>query len=216
MNRLAVMLMILLLAVCWFTPWAGADYINTPRMIADGTVGAISWELRNDGTLHIIGFGHLRDFDPDTDPAPWTEYRHRISRLVIHDGITAIGEYAFANLTYTREILFQGDAPDIADTAFTRVTASVYYFVSASGWELAAWHHYGGRLEWFVTTVAGDVTFDGAVDNRDLVNVARYMVGLVDRRSELAYMIRTFGDINYDGTVDNQDIVLLARIIIFT
>jgi beta-glucosidase len=60
------------------------------------------------------------------------------------------------------------------------------------------------------TYAKGDVTQDGAVNNADLIMIARYLVGLVefnDKQKESA-------DYNDDGVIDNIDLVLIARAIV--
>ncbi len=56
----------------------------------------------------------------------------------------------------------------------------------------------------------GDVNMDGYVDNRDVIQIARYLVELVqfdDKQLELA-------DFNEDGTINNIDLVLIARYLV--
>ena len=60
------------------------------------------------------------------------------------------------------------------------------------------------------TYAAGDVNLDGAVDNRDLIMIAKYLVGLVEfneKQLEAA-------DYNKNGEINNQDLVLIARAIV--
>jgi predicted peptidase len=56
----------------------------------------------------------------------------------------------------------------------------------------------------------GDVSQDGEIDNRDLIMIARYLVGLVEfneKQLEAA-------DFNEDDIVNNTDLVLIARYIV--
>ena len=46
------------------------------------------------------------------------------------------------------EIYFTGDAPDIEDTVFNKITATVYYPRNASGWEDVIQNQYGGTITW--------------------------------------------------------------------
>jgi hypothetical protein len=60
------------------------------------------------------------------------------------------------------------------------------------------------------TYAKGDVTKDGEIDNRDLIMIARYLVGLVEfdeKQLEAA-------DFNEDDIVNNTDLVLIARYIV--
>ncbi len=56
----------------------------------------------------------------------------------------------------------------------------------------------------------GDVSVDGGVDNRDLIMIARYLVGLV----QFDEMQMELADFNNDGIVNNTDLVLIARYIV--
>ncbi|MGN1403998.1 MAG: leucine-rich repeat domain-containing protein, partial [Ruminococcus sp.] len=70
--------------------------------------GDIKWNLDSDGVLTIFGTGEMRyfgDFGDDTedvydDPmtTPWNKVRDQITEIVVEDGITHIGEFAFAKL----------------------------------------------------------------------------------------------------------------------
>ena len=79
-------------------------------VIASGTCGAdVQWELTNDGTLTIFGSGQMNSFDSGT---PWYDYRTQIQKVVIEDGVTSIGGYAFAQCTNLVDI----EIPDSVDT----------------------------------------------------------------------------------------------------
>lgn len=74
----------------------------------DQSCGAsLIWSLSSDGTLTIRGTGAMRNYDGsayayiDKNPsilnnlAPWFSDREKIKRVVIEDGVTGIGNYAF-------------------------------------------------------------------------------------------------------------------------
>ena len=56
----------------------------------------LTWKLTNDGTLTISGTGAMEDFDYDSD-APWYKYRDDIVKIVIKEGVTSLGKYAFSS-----------------------------------------------------------------------------------------------------------------------
>ncbi|MBQ9976692.1 MAG: leucine-rich repeat domain-containing protein [Clostridia bacterium] len=70
---------------------------NAPDNTVFGTVGALNWEIA-DGVLVISGEGELPDYTK-TVTAPWYEYKSQITSIVVENGVTAIGNYAFYNLT---------------------------------------------------------------------------------------------------------------------
>ena len=61
---------------------------------ASGTCGEhIIWELDNNGTLTISGTGALKS--TSVFEFPWAEHRFDVTTVVVENGITAIGMYAF-------------------------------------------------------------------------------------------------------------------------
>jgi len=63
-----------------------------------------------------------------------------------------------------------------------------------------------------VERVPGDIDGDGVLTNTDIVTIARYIVGLTDRKTSSAVV--TYADSNGDHKVDNVDLVCFARIIV--
>ena len=55
----------------------------------------VTWELTGDGTLTISGTGRISNYSHDNN-APWYSCRAYIKRVVIQQGVRAIGDYAFA------------------------------------------------------------------------------------------------------------------------
>lgn len=58
-----------------------------------GTCGNnLTWTLDDSGTLTISGTGEMYRYDED---APWLGYQNSITTLVVEEGVTSIGSYAF-------------------------------------------------------------------------------------------------------------------------
>ncbi len=72
--------------------------------------------MRNDNELIITGSGAVRDFS--SEPLPWIEIISSISSLVIEDGVTSAGEYAFSELYNINSITIGKDFETVADTTF--------------------------------------------------------------------------------------------------
>ena len=101
----------------WDAAIAGADtgipsttvveYLN--GTYDSGTCGEdLTWTLSPDGVLTISGTGSMTDYDgeygntaaaPRISTAPWAVHADRIRRLVIEEGVTSVGRYAFCGLT---------------------------------------------------------------------------------------------------------------------
>lgn len=80
----------------------GSQYTatSTPYCVAIVSSGGtleetISWSITDDGILIISGSGDMPGFGSTTNPAPWREYSDLITSVVINEGITGIGDYAF-------------------------------------------------------------------------------------------------------------------------
>ena len=57
---------------------------------------SVTWNLDEDGTLTISGTGAMYDYSAtDLEYAPWYEQKSSVQRVVIEDGVTTIGNYAF-------------------------------------------------------------------------------------------------------------------------
>ncbi len=85
---------------------------------ASGTCGEkLTWNLSN-GTLTISGFGTMTDYsDNSSSRAPWYSSRSSIKSIVIEDGVTSIGDYAFwyCNLT---SVTIPNSVTSIGSSAF--------------------------------------------------------------------------------------------------
>ena len=76
-------------------------YNDSIMIIAQGICGALgnnlTWQLLCEGTLIIKGSGAMANYTNGT--APWYNYKYQISKLIIGDSVTTIGQSAFYNCT---------------------------------------------------------------------------------------------------------------------
>ncbi len=90
-------------------------------VLADGESGScgsnLSWSL-SAGTLTITGSGAMEDF-PESTMAPWYALREEIYRLVLPEGLTAIGDLAFYECKNLTAVTIPGSVTSIGDYAFT-------------------------------------------------------------------------------------------------
>ena len=77
----------------------GNPFVALPEPDAyTGTCGEnLKWGLTESGLLTISGTGAMTDYTVETgaNPAPWYTYRSKIIKVVIEDGVTSVGSYAF-------------------------------------------------------------------------------------------------------------------------
>lgn len=139
--------------------------------VASGTCGdQLTWVLDSEGTLTISGTG---DMDHFSVWPVWDDYRSSIVNVVIEEGVTSIGNFAFTNHVDIQSIRMPSTLTKIGNYAFqfceglTQITipASVTYIgKEAFGWchglqgvyitDLSAWlrinygDEYGIPLRW--------------------------------------------------------------------
>jgi len=88
--------------------------------IIEGTCGEnLIWRLDTETvTLTISGSGSMTDFGS----SPWKEYVSQIEFVVIEDGVTTIGNYAFANCSNIKSVTFGNSLTIIGEKAFSGCT----------------------------------------------------------------------------------------------
>ncbi|MDR0749985.1 MAG: leucine-rich repeat domain-containing protein, partial [Tannerellaceae bacterium] len=68
---------------------------HSPISDQSGTAGDLTWRLSG-GALTISGTGAMPYYNGfDDPPTPWHFYRNSITAVVIEEGVTSIGSYAF-------------------------------------------------------------------------------------------------------------------------
>jgi hypothetical protein len=86
----------------------------------------ITWEISSDGTLTISGSGEMNDFNFSVvdksvvSNIPWIENRKEITKIIINDGVTSIGEYTFAGCSNVKSISIPNSVTSIGKNAFLR------------------------------------------------------------------------------------------------
>lgn len=82
----------------------------------------ITWEyIPNEKTLRISGEGEMYSFSSASE-VPWYKYRTMINTVEMEEGITTIGDYAFANLISVWDIPLPESVEHIGNSAFFNCT----------------------------------------------------------------------------------------------
>ena len=110
-NKLFSMLLACVMALTLVSAAALAE--ETPGIVASGTCGAegdgtnLTWTLDGEGLLTISGEGAMADYR-DAENQPWKEYGESIQNIVIKNGVSYIGLYAFADnpMSYLDHIVY--------------------------------------------------------------------------------------------------------------
>ena len=110
----------------------GDCFGNGERVLDDipvtGTCGAdgdnLTWELNpTTHTLTISGTGAMKEYNYSSTPWNSTYYKNFINTVVIENGVTRIGDYAFSDCTALTSVTIPASVTYIDDYAFCDCTA---------------------------------------------------------------------------------------------
>ena len=108
-----------------FSGTGGSLDVAEDSVVASGTSSDnISWTLDNAGTLTISGSGEIGDYTSEyytayyISTAPWGTLSRKTKKIQIDNGITRIGNYAFAWFDQVTSIELPSSIESIGDYAF--------------------------------------------------------------------------------------------------
>lgn len=98
----------------------------TGDAIDGGQCGANAfWTLDKNGTLTVSGAGAMYDYDYDDSTSPWLIWDvSKIKKIDVREGITAIGAYAFCQLSSAAEVSLPSTLTAIGQDAFWGIGAA--------------------------------------------------------------------------------------------
>ena len=99
-----------------------------------------------------------------------------VTNLVIPEGVTGIGDYAFCGCTDIKNIIFACSAIQIGENAFKTVTATASHDINDRTWNAETKQNYGGTLTW--TTYGEIKTFEIPVARMILGNALEFQFGV--------------------------------------
>ena len=90
-----------------------------PRLpgIDSGTCGDLQWLLSDDNILTISGEGRIPDYS-GTNLAPWYAYHKQIKGLILEEGVTAVGSFAFYDCGALTEVQFPKTLRMVGSSSF--------------------------------------------------------------------------------------------------
>ena len=103
--RIAFSLLFCAMVFFCFSSTAFAENIDS------GTWGDLTWTLDENYVLSISGNGNMNDFEWDSSDA-WAYHSENITSVIIENGVTSIGEFAFQNCTKMTSVII----PDTVST----------------------------------------------------------------------------------------------------
>jgi len=132
---------------------AAISYLND-TVIGSGQCGEqLTWSMVSDGTLTISGRGNMYDYAWNVD-APWREHAALITSVVIGQGVTYIGDYAFFRCSALKSVEMPDALWGIGMYAFSSCSALTDVTLPAALSEL-------GDSAFFGTAISEIVIPDG-------------------------------------------------------
>ncbi len=110
-----------LLALCLLLCAAPAILAAENEVIASGEWETCTWKLTADGVLTISGTSMpdlVQEAGQEFQGPPWYENREQIKAVVIEDGITNVGDYAFAFCLNVESVSIPDGVTTIGEGAF--------------------------------------------------------------------------------------------------
>ena len=131
MKRITIVLFAVVLVL--FGSAAFAATVFAAEIVQSGTCGDnVTWTLDRDGLLTISGTGAMEDYS-SVGAAPYAAYD--VQRLIVGEGVTGIGNYAFSQLALDY-IMLPENLISIGRNAFKDATiAEAHYAGDLRQWE---------------------------------------------------------------------------------
>ena len=91
-------------------------YASGTAVTASGTCGEnVTWTLTEDHTLTISGTGNMESY---RSKRPWQEFCDEVERVIIEEGVTSVGGYAFMEFSKLEKIQIAESVTEIGMHAF--------------------------------------------------------------------------------------------------
>ncbi len=90
--------------------------VNVASGVCGDEKSNLTWILNDEGTLTISGNGAMENWYEGE--SPWYSYISKIKKIIIKDGVTNIGNYAFYKLTKLTSVSIPDSVTSIGDSAF--------------------------------------------------------------------------------------------------
>ena len=124
----------------------------------------LTWTLSADGTMTISGTGAMKAYDTDDSPA--TQKKDNVNKVVIENGITSIGAYAFYDCSSLTSIEIPEGVTSIGEGAFYDCSSMTSITIPGSVTSIGEGAFQGCSILTSITipgsvTNIGDATFSG-------------------------------------------------------
>ncbi len=144
----------------------------------DGTCGdGLTWEIEG-GVLYISGTGDMYDYTSGS-ATPWAAYEQDFGTVVINEGVTSVGDRAFADFVSVHTVSLPQTLLSIGDYAFNCCYASGRLTVPASVTHIGRYafdctdidqriYYEGSEEQWLSMNVVHDIYLDVSLINESI------------------------------------------------
>lgn len=119
----------------------GSDntYLTDILMYGKGTCGkTLSWEFDAEtGVMVIKGTGAMNSYSYNT--SPWYNNRNYIKKIIIENGVTSIGKYAFHNCSNLALALYKGSEEELSVSLYNTSLTDVLVYCKGTCGEAVVW-----------------------------------------------------------------------------
>lgn len=105
LNNMRRILLLVWLSMATFMGAQAQEVVATGICGAEGDGSNLTWTVTDDGVLTISGTGEMRDFEGYGGGAPWYYAQDNFNKVVIENGVSNIGSYAFGHSDITSVVL---------------------------------------------------------------------------------------------------------------
>ncbi len=163
-------------------------------IVGSGSCGGnVTWTLTSTGTLTISGTGAMEDYF--YGGAPWYESREEIRAIIIQQGVTSIGSFAFYSCGMSSVTLPEG-LTSIGENAFCGCSNLQSVTIPASVTEI-----WGGAFNTYnlmeLKVAEGSKSYasvDGVLFNADRTELICYPCGKTDTSYTVPNTVKSIGD----------------------
>ncbi len=93
---------------------------SIPKILGYGECGEnVIWEFNNRYTLIISGTGEMENYKLNGPNSPWYAVREYIRTVVVSEGVTSIGDFAFRDCTELKTVTIPDSVTKMGDYAFS-------------------------------------------------------------------------------------------------
>jgi hypothetical protein len=109
--------------------------------LGSGPTGTLSWRFTEDGTLTISGNGAMPDYNFSS--RPWVAHSYAVKTIIIGNGVTSIGGYAFFECSNATSITIGAGVTSIGEYAFYSCRSLTSVSIPSSVTSIGGWAFYG-------------------------------------------------------------------------